>query len=74
LSSFENNIGLQPASIVGVEMIDSGQSPVTAGDGVVIRRDTEAVVDGNLMVTPPPVLMGPAIDEISNGEEGEHRI
>jgi hypothetical protein len=74
LSSYENNIGLQPASIVGVEMTDSGQLLAMAGDGVVIRRDTEAVVDGNLMVTPPPVLMGPGIDEISNGEEGEHRI
>jgi hypothetical protein len=55
-------------------MADSGQSPAMAGDGGVIRPDTEGVVDGKLMVTPPPVLMGPIIDEISNGEEGEHRI
>jgi hypothetical protein len=26
------------------------------------------------MVTPPPFLMGPVIDEISNGEEGEQQI
>jgi hypothetical protein len=34
----------------------------------------EGLVDGNLMVTPPPILMGPIIDEISNGEDGEQRI
>jgi hypothetical protein len=55
-------------------MADSGQSSAMAGDRVFIRQDTEAVVDGNLMVTPPHVLMGPRINEISNGEEGEHRI
>jgi hypothetical protein len=55
-------------------MAGSGQSPAMVGDGGGIRPDTEGVVDGNLMVTPPPVLMGPVIDEISNEEEGEQRI
>lgn len=45
-----------------------------AGDGVVIRRDTEAASAGNLMDTPPLVLMGPGSDEISNGDEGEDQI
>jgi hypothetical protein len=52
---------------------DSGPSPAMAGDGVVIRRDTDAASAGNLMDTAPPVLMGPGSDEISNGDEGEHR-
>jgi hypothetical protein len=55
-------------------MAGSGQSPTMVGDGGQIRLDTEGVVDGNLMVTPPPILLGPVIDEISNGEEGEQRI
>jgi hypothetical protein len=55
-------------------MAGSGQSPAMVGDGGRIRPDTEGVVDGNLMVTPPPALLGPVIDEISIGEEGEQRI
>jgi hypothetical protein len=55
-------------------MTDSGQSPAMVGDGSRIGPDTEGVVDGNLMVTPPPALLGPVIDEISIGEEGEQRI
>ena len=55
-------------------MVGSGQSPAMIGDGGRIRPDTEGLVDGNLMVTPPPVLMGHVIDEISNGEEGEQWI
>jgi hypothetical protein len=49
-----------------VEMAGFGQSPTMVGDGGGIRPDTEGVVDANLMVTPPSVLMGPVIDEISN--------
>jgi hypothetical protein len=55
-------------------MAGSRQSPAMVGDGGRIRPDTEGLVDGNLMVTPPPVLLGHVIDEISNGEEGEQRI
>jgi hypothetical protein len=55
-------------------MAGAGQSPAMVGDGGGIRPDTERVVDGNLMVTPPLVLMGHVIDEISNGEEGEQQI
>jgi hypothetical protein len=68
------NIGLHPASIVGVVKANSRPSTAMAGDGVVIHWDTEAASSGNLMHTPPPVLMGPGSDEISNREEGEHRI
>jgi hypothetical protein len=46
-------------------MASSGQSPAMVGDGVRL---------GNLMVTPPPALPGPVIDEISMGEEGEQQI
>jgi hypothetical protein len=55
-------------------MAGSGQSPTMVGDGGRICPDTKGLVDGNLMVTPPPILMGPVIDEISNGEEGEQQI
>lgn len=55
-------------------MAGSGQSPAMVGDGVRLGPDTEGVVDGNLMVTPPTALLGPVIDEISIGEEGEQQI
>jgi hypothetical protein len=55
-------------------MAGSGQSPTMVEDGGRIGPDTEGVVDGNLMVTPPPDLLGPVIDEISIGEEGEQQI
>jgi hypothetical protein len=55
-------------------MAGSGQSAAMVGDGGRIRPDTEGVVDGNLMVTPPPALLGPIINEINIGEEGEQRI
>ena len=55
-------------------MAGSGQSPAMVGDDGHLGPNTKGGVDGNLMVTPPPVLMGPVIDEISNGEEGEQRI
>jgi hypothetical protein len=47
---------------------------VMEADSVVIRRDTKAAYAGNLMDTPPSVLIGPGSDEISNGEEGQHQI
>jgi hypothetical protein len=55
-------------------MAGSGQSPAMVGDGIRLGPDTEGVVDGNLLVTPPPALLGPVIDEIRIGEEGEQWI
>jgi hypothetical protein len=55
-------------------MAGSGQSPTMVGDGVRLDSEIEGVVDGNLLVTPPPALLGPIIDEMSIGEEGEHRV
>ena len=55
-------------------MAGSGQSPAMVGGGGHLGPNTKGVVDGNLMVTPPPALLGPVIDEISIGEEGEQRI
>ncbi len=55
-------------------MAGSGGSPAMEGDGVRLDPETEGVVDGNSLVTPPPALLGPVIDEISIGEEGEQRI
>ena len=57
-----------------VEMAGSGESPAMVGDGVRLGPDTEGVVDGNLMVTPPPALRGPVIDASSMGDEGQQRI
>jgi hypothetical protein len=55
-------------------MVCSGQSPTMVGDGGHLGRNTEGVVDGNLMVTPPPALLGPVIDASSMGDEGQQRI
>jgi hypothetical protein len=55
-------------------MAGSGQSPMMVGDDVRLGPDTEGVVYDNLMVIPPPALLGPVIDEISIEEEGEQRI
>jgi hypothetical protein len=57
-----------------MEMVGSGQSPVMLGDGGHLGSNTEGVVDGNLMVTPPPALLGPVIDASSMGDEGQQRI
>jgi hypothetical protein len=57
-----------------VEMAGSGESPAMVGDGVRLDPETEGVVDGNSLVTPPPALLGPVIDEMSIGEEGEQRV
>jgi hypothetical protein len=48
-------------------MAGSGQSPAMVGDGGHLGPNTERVVDGNLMVTPPPALLGPVIDASSMG-------
>jgi hypothetical protein len=48
-----------------------------AGDGKRWRSSWskhEGVVDGNLMVTPPPALLGPIIDASSMGDEGQQQI
>jgi hypothetical protein len=55
-------------------MVGSGQSPTMVGDGGHLGPNTEGVVDDNLMVTPPPALLGPIIDTSSIGEEGEQRV
>jgi hypothetical protein len=52
----------------------SRQSLAMVGDGVRLDPDTEGVVDGNLLVTPPLALLGPVIDEMSIREEGEQRV
>jgi hypothetical protein len=57
-----------------VEMADSGESSAMVGDGVRLDPETKGVVDGNLLVTPPPALLGHVIDEMSIGEEGEQRV
>jgi hypothetical protein len=57
-----------------MEMACSGQSPAMVGDGGHLGPNTEGVVDGNLMVTPPPALLGPVIDASSMGDEGQQRI
>jgi hypothetical protein len=57
-----------------VEMAGSGESSAVVGDGVRLDPETEGVVDGNSLVTPPPALLGPVIDEMSIGEEGEQRV
>jgi hypothetical protein len=57
-----------------VEMAGSGESPVMVGGGVHLDPETEGGVDGNSLVTPPPALLGPVIDEMSIGEEGEQRV
>jgi hypothetical protein len=55
-------------------MVGSGQSSAMVGDGGHLGPNTEGVVDGNLMVTPPPALLGPVIDASSMGGEGQQRI
>jgi hypothetical protein len=55
-------------------MAGSGQSPAMVGDGGHLGPNTEGVFDGNLMVTPPPALLGPVIDATSMGDEGQQRI
>jgi hypothetical protein len=55
-------------------MAGSGQSPVMVGYGGHLSPNTEGVVDGNLMVTPPPTLLGPVIDASSMGDEEQQRI
>jgi hypothetical protein len=57
-----------------VEMAGSGESPAMVGEGVRLDPETEGVVDGNSLVTPPPALLGPVIDEMSIGKEGEQRV
>ena len=57
-----------------MEMAGSGQSRAMVGDGGHLGPNTEGVVDGNLMVTPPPALLGPVIDASSMGDEGQQRI
>jgi hypothetical protein len=57
-----------------VEMAGSGESPTMVGDGVHLYLETEGGVDGNLLVTPPPALQGPVIDEMSIGEDGEQKV
>jgi hypothetical protein len=57
-----------------MEMAGSGQSPMMVGDGGHLGPNIEGVVDGNLMVTPPPALLGPIIDASSMGYEGQQRI
>jgi hypothetical protein len=57
-----------------LEMAGSGGSPAMEGDGVRLDPETEGGVGGNSLVTPLPALMGPEIDEMSIGEEGEQRV
>jgi hypothetical protein len=54
-----------------MEMAGCGQSPAMVGDGDHLGPNSEGVVDGNLMVTPPPGLLGPVIDASSMGDEGQ---
>jgi hypothetical protein len=44
------------------------------GDGARLDLKTEGVVDGNLLVTPPPALLALVIDKMNIGEEGEQRV
>jgi hypothetical protein len=55
-------------------MAGSGQSPTMVGDGARLDLKTEGVVDGNLLVTPPPALLALVIDKMNIGEEGEQRV
>jgi hypothetical protein len=43
-------------------MADSGQSSAIVGDGGHLGPTVEGGVEGNLMVTPPPSLLGHVID------------
>jgi hypothetical protein len=56
------------------EMAGPGESSAMVGDGIRLDLETKGVVDGNSLVTPPPPLLGPVIDEMSIGEEGEQRV
>jgi hypothetical protein len=55
-------------------MAGSGQSPAMVGDDGHLGPNTKGGVDGNLMVTPPPALLGPVIDASSMGDEEQQRI
>ena len=55
-------------------MVGSRQSPAMVGDGGHLGPNTEGGVDGNLMVTPPPALLGPVIDASSMRDEEQQRI
>jgi hypothetical protein len=56
-----------------MEMAGSGQSPAIVGDGGHLGPNTEGGVDGNLMVTPPPSLLGTVVDASNMGDEEQQR-